>query len=128
MNILSIFYAEFDIHTGPELLYQYPKNAVSKDEFKKISFFVIPNNNLCGKLNILKLENDLIVGNTRSWEELSFDSKNTHDHKNSSETQYMISLPINVENPNKYKRGSFEFNFCIILLQSQFTPENRDLL
>jgi len=53
MEIISLFYSEFDIHTGPELLYQHPPNAVSKDSFKKISFFVIPNNNLCGKLNIL---------------------------------------------------------------------------
>ena len=55
MEIISIFYSEFDIHTGPELVYQYPLNEVSTDQFKKISYFVIPNNNLCGKLNVLKL-------------------------------------------------------------------------
>ena len=26
-----------------------------------------------------------------------------------------MCLPINVENPNKYKRGSFEFNVCFIV-------------
>ena len=58
MEILSVFYSEFDIHTGPELLYQYPQGAVSKNSFKTISFYVIPNNNLCGKLNTLMLEGD----------------------------------------------------------------------
>ena len=29
-------------------------------------------------------------------------------------------MPINVENPNKYKRGSFEFNVCFIVSGQTF--------
>jgi hypothetical protein len=65
MDILSIFYSEFDIHTGPEMLYQYPKDNVSKENFKKINLNVIPNNNLCGKLNTLKLEGELMIQEQR---------------------------------------------------------------
>ena len=62
MDIISIFYSEFDIVSGPELRYQYPLNAINLESFKKISWFVIPNNNLCGKLNTLKLSDpDLII-------------------------------------------------------------------
>ena len=36
------------------------------------------------------------------------------------EVQYLMCLPINVENPNKYKRGSYEFNICFIVVEKTF--------
>ena len=59
MDIISIFYSEFDIYTGANLMFQYPYDVVSTEFHKKISYFVIPNPNLCGKLNVLKLSDDL---------------------------------------------------------------------
>ena len=39
---------------------------VSTEFHKKISYFVIPNPNLCGKLNVLKLSDDLKMDIERS--------------------------------------------------------------
>ena len=61
MEILSVFYSEFEIMKGAELLFQYPTGALSNDSFKNISFFMSPNNNLCGKLNTLIFEGDKII-------------------------------------------------------------------
>lgn len=95
---------------------------MSKEYFKKISNFVIPNVNLCGKLNILKLDKNLSIYN----EEQSFDEEANND---AGEVKYLISIPVNVENPNKYKRGSFEFNFCFILEKESFENEvHRDIV
>jgi hypothetical protein len=38
-------------------------------------------------------------------------------------------LPINIENPVKYKRGSFEFNFCFIVSEETYqTERDRQIL
>ncbi len=40
-----------------------------------------------------------------------------------------MSLPINIENANKYKRGSFEFNICFIINENTYLQdENRSII
>ena len=80
MDIISIFYSEFDIYTGDNLMFQYPYDVVSTDFHKKISYFVIPNPNLCGKLNVLKLSDPdlkMVIGKSNDGEneERSFTDK-----------------------------------------------------
>jgi hypothetical protein len=58
MDVKSVFYSEFNIDTGPELIYQTPieyytflitpYSFMDKNLFKKISFYIIPNKDLCG--------------------------------------------------------------------------------
>jgi len=95
MEISCVFFSEFDIHAGPCLLFQYPSEYLNIEQFKLISFFVIPNHSLCSKLNILRLS------------ELYLDSP-----------RYIVSMPICIENPGKYKRGSYEFNVCFLIPES----------
>lgn len=48
MDIKCVFYSDFNIDTGPELIYQSPNEYLFGDLFKKLSFYVIPNKDLCG--------------------------------------------------------------------------------
>jgi hypothetical protein len=39
-----------------------------------------------------------------------------------------MSLPVNIENPSKYKRGSFEFNFCFIISAETYVDIKNQLV
>ncbi len=101
MEINGIFFSEFDIHAGPSLLFQYPSEYLNIEQFKLISFFVIPNHSLCSKLNILRLS------------ELSSDTP-----------IFIVSMPICIENPGKYKRGSYEFNVCFLIPEATHSNQS----
>jgi len=87
MDIKCIFFSEFDIILGPILTYQTPPNFITSTTFKVLQFHVIPKNYMCNKLMALSLGELTLLG-----------------------------VPVEIINP-KYKRGSFEFNFGLILTQ-----------
>ena len=68
-----------------------------------MSFFIIPNRSLCNKLNKLALPDDELNMMKFAREP---------EPENSS---VLISLPIDICDTMKYKRGSFEFNVCFML-------------
>ena len=112
MEIISIFYSEFHVVAGAEILHQYPPSIVSKEDFKRFSNWVIPNSNLCGKLNVLKLDFETRIG--QSEEEKSFTAEGDED-SSGTEEQFLISLPCKIEDP-KYERCRFQFNFCFVVI------------
>jgi len=98
MEVKCVFYCEFNITTGPELIAQVPDDYLKSDRFKKLSYYLIPNSELCGKLTTLRL----------SPHELYF------------------GLPVEIENKNKYERGSFEFNLGLLLSDLEYNnPQAR---
>lgn len=60
MDVKCVFYSDFNIHTGPELIYQTPVDFMDTNLFKKISFYIIPNKDLCGQLAVLRLDPTLV--------------------------------------------------------------------
>ena len=90
MALVSVFYCEFDIHQGPVLVHEYPPENSQADLFKGLSNYIIPNHSLCNKLNKLRVD----------------------------ENHLLMSLPIDIQDTMKYKRGSFEFNFCFLTTES----------
>ena len=91
MDIKCIFYAEFDEVIGPVLSHQTPSNVLSIDTFRLLQTFLIPHDNLCGKLLVLNLKPDLCL----------------------------VGLPVNIYG-EKYERNSFEFNFGILVAEDCF--------
>lgn len=89
-KILSLFYSEFNVDKGAEIIYQLPKNYMTTEEFNKISEFIIPKTFLCNKVLNLRLGNS-----------------------------YLLGFPIFLENKN-YQRVRFQFNFCIILDKNEY--------
>lgn len=57
-SLLGITYSEFDNKVGTQMLYSYPKNAISKETFEILSDYVIVGKHLCGKIITVKT-NDL---------------------------------------------------------------------
>lgn len=49
VELLALTYSEFDNHVGPQLLYQFPADIVSKDDFENMSEYVIVGKHLCEK-------------------------------------------------------------------------------
>ena len=60
-NIICIFFSEFDIKTGANIIYQIP-NYLKIEEFNIISNFIIPNSELCNKIMSVKLGNSYLLG------------------------------------------------------------------
>jgi hypothetical protein len=92
MDVQCVFYSEFNIQTGPELIYQTPNEFMANDLFKKISFYLIPNKDLCGQLASLRLDPRLVY----------------------------MGLPVEILNEKKYERKSYEFNFGLIVTFDQY--------
>lgn len=100
MDVKCVFYSDFNIDTGPELIYQTPNDFMANDLFKKISFYLIPNKVLCGNLCALRLDPTLIY----------------------------MGLPVEILNEKKYVRRSQEFNFGIIIAYEQYQdPDARQV-
>lgn len=100
MDVKCVFYSDFNIDTGPELIYQTPNDFMANDLFKKISFYIIPNKDLCGHLCALRLDPTLIY----------------------------MGLPVEILNEKKYVRRSQEFNFGIIIAYEQYQdPDARQV-
>lgn len=70
---------------------------LSKDTFKKLSYYIIPNKELCGKINVLRLD----------------------------EKQTYIGFPVEILNfhDRKYERGSYVFNFGMIVSKNTLDDE-----
>lgn len=54
-QLLGVTYSEFDNTVGPQLLYEYPKGAISLDDFEAVSEYVIVGKHLCEKIIMIKL-------------------------------------------------------------------------
>jgi hypothetical protein len=100
MEIKCLFYAEFDVTTGPELLHQLPLDYIDADKFKAFSSLIIPDKVLCGKLNIIQL----------------------------SPSECLMGLPTAIVDHEQYERGSFQFNFGLVIGQSDFNRLHKRLM
>mmetsp|Transcript_24939 Transcript_24939/g.24408 ORF Transcript_24939/g.24408 Transcript_24939/m.24408 type:complete len:192 (+) Transcript_24939:2-577(+) len=100
MDLKCIFYSEFNYITGPELLYQHPDNFLSNQLFRDLSFYIIPNKQLCGKLSTFQLTESILT-------------PESHGGEMKHDLAYM-GLPIEILN-KKYERKSYEFNLGIIV-------------
>jgi len=69
----------------------YNFSFITREIFKTLQSFFIPDKDLCGKLSVLSLKPDLCL----------------------------MSLPVDIVN-KKYPRGSFEFNFGIVVSEACF--------
>ena len=91
MDIKCIYYSVFDPLIGPTLAHQIPEGFIPDETFATLQSFFIPDKDLCGKLTALSLKPDLCL----------------------------ISLPVDIVN-KKYNRGSFEFNFGMVVTETCF--------
>ena len=89
-DILCLFYSQFNIEKGGEIITQYPQGFLNNEEFGKISEYIVPRQELCNKFLSLKL------GST-----------------------YLMGFPINLISPN-YNRAKFQFNFCLIVKEEGY--------
>ncbi|TFK76297.1 nitrogen permease regulator 2 [Pluteus cervinus] len=100
-RIQSVFYAVFDVHRGPEIVYQVPegliavssspqKNPGTLFHFDNISKYVIPPSPLCGRLVICSTTFHRIIG-----------------------------FPVELMGKYKqYKRNYFKYNLCFVFERS----------
>ena len=87
MDIKSIFYAEFDLNKGAQILFEAPSSFLDQTStFRTLQNYIIPPKDLCGKVQVMFLT-----------EELS-----------------LISLPVELHLPI-YLRKSFEFNLGFLV-------------
>jgi hypothetical protein len=70
---------------------------MDKNLFKKISFYIIPNKDLCGQLAALRLGPTLVY----------------------------MGLPVEILNEKKYERRSYQFNFGLVVTYDQFQNQNK---
>ena len=56
-HLLGVTYSEFHNIVGPQLLYEYPENAISPDTFEAVSEYVIVGKHLCEKIIMVKIDN-----------------------------------------------------------------------
>jgi hypothetical protein len=96
-KVLCLFYNEFNIELGAEIIFQYPKkynnvkrSYLQQEDYLKISEFVIPRPELCHKSISLKLGDSHLIG-----------------------------YPVLLEHKN-YLRTNFQFNFTIIISSSEY--------
>ena len=89
-KILSIFYSEFNLDRGAEIVYQLPPNTITPQDFIKISEFMIPKIELCDKRLALHLGD-----------------------------AYLLGYPIFLTN-SFYERNRFQFNFCIMVEKNEY--------
>jgi hypothetical protein len=61
MDLLGLFYSEFDNEEGPRLLYQYPPQVITTKTFEVLSDFIIVGKHLCEKIMIFQYESEQIV-------------------------------------------------------------------
>jgi hypothetical protein len=55
-HLLGVTYSEFDNTVGPQLLYEYPEDAISPDTFEAVSEYVIVGKHLCEKIIMVKID------------------------------------------------------------------------
>lgn len=89
-DILCLFYSQFNIEKGGEIIVQYPNDFINNEEFIKISEYIVPKPELCNKNLSLKLG-----------------------------SSYLLGYPINLTSPN-YNRAKFQFNFCLIITSKSY--------
>ncbi len=89
-KILSLFYSEFNLDKGAEIIYQIPPDYITNEQFNKISEFIIPKTALCNKVL------NLLLGNS-----------------------YLLGYPIYLEN-QYYERVRFQFNFCMLIDKKEY--------
>lgn len=92
-SIKSLFYAEFDNTEGPRILYQIPEEYVSTSEFDAVSEYVIPKQNLSGRVTCVHLATRNTPIGCPDW---------------------MMGNPICLSHC-KYPRNALLFNICILL-------------
>lgn len=90
MSVLCVFFSQFHTKKGNQIDYQIPKNYIKKEDFDKISEFILPKIELCNKIISMKLGN-----------------------------AYLMGLPINISSP-KYFRAKYQFNFCILITSEEY--------
>ena len=81
----GVTYSQFDNHVGPRLIYSYPTNVLTKEEFENLSDYAIVGKHLCEKILIIKNDN------------IQF-----------------LNYSIAIEN-SKYERNTILFSFGLIL-------------
>ena len=81
----GVTFSQFDNHVGPRLIYSYPINVLSQEEFENLSDYAIVGKHLCEKILIIK--NDLIQ---------------------------FLNYSIAIEN-SKYERNTILFSFGFVL-------------
>lgn len=89
-GVLCLFYSQFDIEKGGEIIVQYPNGYLSNEEFIKISEYVVPKPELCNKSISVKLG-----------------------------SSYLMGYPIYLTSKN-YNRTRFQFNFSLIIKEDSF--------
>lgn len=89
-GILSIFYSQFNIEKGGEIIVQYPTDYLSNEEFLKISEYVLPKKEICNNIISLKLGK-----------------------------AYYMGYPIHLTSQN-YDRTKFQFNFSLIVSEESY--------
>lgn len=84
-DLECILFCEFHPIAGPKIVYQVPKEFISKEEFDCVAVYIIPKPELQSKLITV----------------------NALDHK-------FVGCPISIENA-KYSRNALVFNVCFVL-------------
>lgn len=92
-GVLCLFYSQFDIEKGGEIIVQYPNGYLSNEEFIKISEYVVPKPELCNKSVSIKLG-----------------------------SSYLMGYPIYLTSKN-YNRTRFQFNFSLIVKEESFEKD-----
>ena len=80
MEVLAVYFSEFHYIHGPILLYQYPEDTISTDEYNLLSDYIIPKPILWGKVFTMRRKN-----------------------------YHLMGMPIEILN-EKYQRHAIEFN------------------
>lgn len=53
----GVTFSQFDNHVGPRLIYSYPPNVLSQEEFESLSDYAIVGKHLCEKILAIKANN-----------------------------------------------------------------------
>ena len=81
----GVTFSQFDNHVGPRLIYSYPPNVLSQEEFESLSDYAIVGKHLCEKILAIKA-NDI----------------------------QFLNYSIAIEN-TKYERNTILFSFGFVL-------------
>ncbi len=111
-NILCIFFTEFDIKTGANIIYQTP-NYLKMEEFNIISDFIIPNSELCNKIISVKLGNSYLLGYPITLSNQIYDRVRY-------QFNFCILLP-----KNEYEKNYYLYD--LILKKISITFENKEI-
>lgn len=97
-EILAILFCEFHPTQGPKIIYQVPLNFMSPDRFQSLSAYIIPKNELQGRL---------ITVNSLGYKILGF--------------------PIGIDD-KKFARNRYIFNLCFVCEASKRTVQYEPLV